>query len=178
MRIVLILTGIMIAAIASAEVYRWVDEDGSVHYSDRPHEGAETVVLPPAQTFKAPVVNRRTKTTADADQQPQPAFEYKSVQIVSPIQEEVLWNTGGQIDVAVRVEPALQPGHQVVLYLDDQAVDGAGQGTQFTLTEVFRGQHKLRAEVRGSAGAKLIESRPVSFTVQQSSLLNPPAGSI
>ena len=34
------------AGAAAQEAYRWVDEDGVVHYSDRPRKGAESIVLP------------------------------------------------------------------------------------------------------------------------------------
>lgn len=39
--------------LATAEVYRWVDEDGEVHYSDRPVQGSESVdvdVPPPGES--------------------------------------------------------------------------------------------------------------------------------
>lgn len=35
-------------SVAHAEVYRWVDKDGRVHFSDRPRAGAETVKIRPA----------------------------------------------------------------------------------------------------------------------------------
>lgn len=45
LRILLI---ILVAGIASAQVYRWVDEEGGVHFGDRPPESAkpEEVILP------------------------------------------------------------------------------------------------------------------------------------
>jgi len=172
MRILLLIAGLIVSAAGAAEVYRWVDADGSVHYSDRPQEGAEKVTLPSAQTFKAPIVNRRPPAVEPADSQP--AVQYQFVEIVRPTQEEVVWNTGGEIDVAIRVEPRLQTGHSLMLFLDGEPVDGLASGkTQITLTEVLRGQHELRAEVRGTGGTKLIESGSVKFTVQQTSLLNP-----
>ena len=179
MRTLLLLAVFMCCSAAAGQVYRWVDADGSVHYSDRPQEGAEKVTLPSAQTFKAPIVNRRRpKTVASSsdnnDPTPEASLQYRKVEIVRPAQEEVLWNTGGQIEVAVSVEPKLQSGHKLQLYLDNQRIDGLEPGgTQFTLQDVFRGQHSLRAEVRGSSGVKLIESLPVKFTVQQTSQLNP-----
>ena len=41
-------------AYAEGETYRWVDERGVVHFSDRPHPGAELVQLRPAQGFAPP----------------------------------------------------------------------------------------------------------------------------
>src|SRR5215813_14419598 len=36
----------------AATVYRWVDEDGVVHYSDQPHPNAEKMQVHAAQTYK------------------------------------------------------------------------------------------------------------------------------
>lgn len=32
---------------AKAEIYRWVDDQGNVHYSDKPHQKAKTVTVQP-----------------------------------------------------------------------------------------------------------------------------------
>ena len=77
---------------------------------------------------------------------------YRTLEIVRPGQEEVLWNTGGQLDVSMRVEPRLQIGHRVSLYLNDQAVEVRPGSLQAQLTEVPRGVHVLRAEVRDRTG--------------------------
>ena len=36
----------------AATVYKWVDENGVVHYSDQPHPNAQKVQLKAAQTYK------------------------------------------------------------------------------------------------------------------------------
>ena len=65
MRVSLLLFSLLTGLSAFAEVFRWVDEDGVVHFSDRPHEGAETVELPKAQTFPAPASSRQRQTTEE-----------------------------------------------------------------------------------------------------------------
>src|ERR1700758_757028 len=37
----------------AATVYKWVDENGIVHYSDQPHPNAQKIGVQPAQTYKA-----------------------------------------------------------------------------------------------------------------------------
>ncbi|WP_297526740.1 DUF4124 domain-containing protein [Thiohalobacter sp.] len=44
----LILAVLAGSAAVRAEVYRWVDENGEVHFSDRPRSGANTVRVPKA----------------------------------------------------------------------------------------------------------------------------------
>ena len=42
-RPILVLFGLLAAASAFAQAYKWVDDDGVTHYSDVPTEGAEEV---------------------------------------------------------------------------------------------------------------------------------------
>ncbi|MGH8399705.1 MAG: DUF4124 domain-containing protein, partial [Gammaproteobacteria bacterium] len=36
------------------QVYKWVDAQGNVHYSDKPHPGAQKVKIAPPQSYSAP----------------------------------------------------------------------------------------------------------------------------
>lgn len=47
MRTVLILAGALLSPLASAEIYRWVDANGSVHFSAQPQPGAERMDVRP-----------------------------------------------------------------------------------------------------------------------------------
>lgn len=175
MRVFILLVVLLAGVGASAEVYRWVDEDGLIHFSDRPHEGAETVVLPQAQSFSAPAVSRRQQIAeAEAETDPSEFDGYKSLRIIRPGQDEVLWNTGGLVDVQVDPEPQLQSGHNIQLFLDGQRVSGlAGGQRTFQLSEVYRGAHSLRAEIHDADGNGLFQSVAITFTVQQTSVQNP-----
>ena len=56
-------------ALAGATVYRWVDDQGVVHYSDQPHANAEKLHVNAAQTYKptgpdtAPAIPRTSRGT-------------------------------------------------------------------------------------------------------------------
>ena len=45
-RAIFVIFGLLAASTALAQAYRWVDDDGITHYSDRPVPGAERVILP------------------------------------------------------------------------------------------------------------------------------------
>jgi len=47
------LTSLVCSLALAATVYKWVDENGIVHYSDQPHPNAQKVGVQPAQTYKA-----------------------------------------------------------------------------------------------------------------------------
>lgn len=160
-----------VLALGGAEVFRWVDADGVVHYSDRPRAGAERLVIESAPATRlAPASPTAPRPVIDE----QGYLPYRSLAIASPEQDEVLWNIEGQLDVAVTVDPPLQAGHTLQLYLDGQPAAMLGPGRSGTrLSEVYRGAHTLEAEVLDPAGASLFRSSPLSFSVRQTSLENP-----
>ena len=160
------------AGAVAAEVWRWVDENGVTHFSDRPHPGAEQVELAPAQTFTAPALPPPRRPAPREAAEPAPA--YSRVTIVSPAAGEMLWNIGGELTVQVALEPQLISGHELRMFLDGNRVEGVPQGpVQFTIGEVWRGEHTLRAAIFDSGGRELASSEAITFYVQQTSIQNP-----
>ena len=157
-----------------AQAYKWVDEDGVVHYSDHPREGAETVVLPthrpptPALSATRPVVLPSRRSASEPPAEESAPFKYEELTIASPAAEETLWNIEGVLNVSLNLQPALQPGHRVRVHFDGnpQMVNG----TSFQLQEVWRGTHNLQAEVLDEKGKLMIRSQPNLFYVQQNAI--------
>lgn len=161
----------MLAASALlAQAYKWTDEDGVIHYSDRPHEGAEEVVLHsggvrPSGVSSPPVQNYRANKDENAEPE---AFKYESLAVVSPASEETLWNIGTVLDVTLEVTPALQSGHKMNVYYDGLPIEVAS--TTFRIEEVYRGAHNLQAEILDRTGRLMIRSEATRFYVQQTSI--------
>ncbi|MBM4220594.1 MAG: DUF4124 domain-containing protein [Gammaproteobacteria bacterium] len=163
------------AASGGAEVFRWVDAEGQVHYSDRPSPGADRVaidVVPPSST---PVAGGSSpERTGSATGPGETAVAYEALSIQAPAQDETLWNIEGQLDVAVAPQPGLQPGHRIQLLLDGQTAEELEPGqTRTRLSDVYRGQHTLLARITDEFGTTLKQSELVTFQVQQPSQQNP-----
>lgn len=182
MRIMVLLLFLAALPAAATQVYRWVDADGQVHYSDQWKPGAEKIQIAESVVFNTPKAasgdsqSGGPASAQDPGQQGKPEQtgpRYESLEIASPAQEEVLWNIEGQLRVSVRVNPSLQPGHGLRLYLDGEAQDLPAGSTQAQLKDVYRGAHTLKAAVVNSAGTVLLESQPRTFMVRQTSLANP-----
>ena len=177
MRTILALVALLAAGAAIAQAYRWVDENGVVHFSDRPVEGAELIQLPAEstrpRTRPAPVAAARTATPAEQPATEPPAvFRYESIEVGAPAPEETLWNIEGVLNVAIRVVPALRQGDQIRVYFDGQERITTAS-TRFTIDEVYRGVHNIQAEVIDSTGQMMTRSLPNRFYVQQNSIANP-----
>ena len=170
-RPILILLALLVGGAALADTYTWTDEEGIVHYSDRPHPGAKRIIIDSPNTSRALARQRAADAATTEDASAAEAgtpIRYESFEIASPGAEETLWNIEGVLNVSLSLTPALQPGHQVRVYFDGnpQIVSG----TSFQLQEVWRGVHNLQAEVLDEAGQMKIRTRPNRFYVQQSTV--------
>ena len=168
-RPIFILLGLAMATGAFAEAYTWTDQQGVVHYSDRPHPGAKTIELGDGNSQRPIPAPRSNAAQPDSEETTAPAsVGYESLEVSSPGAEETLWNIEGTLNVSLTLTPSLRPGHQVRVYFDGapQIVNSAN----FQLQEVYRGVHNLQAEVIDETGKLMIRIRPNRFYVQQNSV--------
>lgn len=150
-------------------VYRTVDADGSVIYSDRPMPGAEPIELPEWPPVPAATPWRPIRKLSPEESIPFPSYE--SVAIASPAPDSAAWYPTGQVTVSVTTQPPLQEGHTLVLYLNGRRV-AENQTTTFQLHNVHRGTHRLEAAVHAHDG-ELRRSETVRFHVLKPSLESP-----
>lgn len=162
---------------AQAQLYRWVDEKGVTHWSDRPVRGAEKIDVPAAQGFTPPPVRERPVAAPTAAPDPQGGpVAYANVEIVRPSSDEAFVNTGGVVDVAASLSPSLAAGHRTWFVLNGQRLDGpAPQATSATIN-ADRGTHTIAIEVADASGSVVASSAPVTFHVRQNSIAQPPVG--
>jgi hypothetical protein len=159
---------------SAADVWKWVDEKGITHYSDQPVPGATRI-----EVRTGNVAESRSPQPDVSESQPAPAAptNYRVLEITQPQNGQSVINTGGQINVVIRVEPTIQPTHRVSLYLDGRMVTGfARNALVYTLTEVPRGTHNVNAVITDETGRTLRESPPVEFIMRQESIAQPPVG--
>jgi Domain of unknown function (DUF4124) len=187
MRTALILLLAIAATSAHADtktVWKWVDERGVTHYSDQPVPGATQVQLNVGTSSRPrPSAEPSAPSAPSAPQQPAASTAastervYRNFEIWKPLREETIANTGGVVQVNVRVDPALNPQHRLSLYLDGKLVEGFPRNTtDFELKEVARGMHSVVAIILDPAGTKVQETSPIVFHVRQESVANPPVG--
>ena len=158
------------AAVLAATVYKWVDENGVVHYSDQPHPNAEKVQVQAPQTYSAGQYNVSPPPSPDASA---PAAAYAGCAIVAPPDQQEFSNIE-QLNIAVRIEPQLHGGDQIFITVDGAAVNGgAPVGNNFTLSPIDRGMHTIQALVRDANGQLMCQSPTVTINVHKASIANP-----
>lgn len=163
-----LLPGSALADNGHTTVYKWVDAQGVVHYSDQPHPNAQKLEVRGAQTFSALPLPQASSTPAPAPTEPSgPAYE--SCSIAQPADQQMLMNVYHATAV-VQTSPQLRPGDQVHLFVDGKQIQGSGNSFSFP---VFRGQHSVQAVIEDSTGQIVCETSSVTFFVHQPSVQNP-----
>lgn len=172
MRLIVALLVLSVTANAAAAIYKWVQPDGSVIYSDRaPDKNTAPTELPALQEIKIPPPPPPSPAeTSNSQSDQSQRTEYKTFVIAEPADQSTFRNNAGQVTVKLDLEPALQAGDVVSIMLDGNKI-GEGKSTVLSLSNVDRGTHILEAAVKNSQGDTLISAGPVSFTLQRTSLL-------
>jgi hypothetical protein len=156
---------------AHAQTYRWVDKNGTVHYSDRPQPGAQQVDLPKAQTYRSPPSASAAPSGVGAASGVGPQA---SCAIIVPSSEQTFVNQS-----SVTVSYRGPSGATATLLLNGQPSGGTSSAGSIRVDQIARGTYQAVVAFAGdSPGTELCRTAPVTFHVRQASLLSParPAG--
>ncbi len=182
------LIGILLAVSTPAtvlgKIYKSINPDGSIAYSDQPRKDATVVDLlpePPPPPAKAPVAPPAAAAPAPTGTPPapgataeQPAFTgYTSFAILTPENDSTVRENSGSVAVILSIEPVLytEGGHKISLLMDGKPVLEGLTAPQIQLANVDRGTHTIEAQVFDSTGALLATSNPVTFHLKRISTL-------
>lgn len=146
-------------------VYKWTDSSGDVHFSDKPHPGAEKIDLPEVQTFSAPPVEKNTGVPSSSPDIKD--VNYKKISIIQPADQATIRNNQGMVSVIVQIEPELQVGDKLQLIYDGTAVGEPQKQPLFSLKDVYRGSHTISVQVLDKKGKVLGTSQTVTFFMHQ-----------
>ena len=158
------------AATGTTTIYRWVDAQGVVHFSDAPQPGAQQLHIAPAQTYTAPATQAGP---APPEVLSAPVLTYEACTIAQPMPEQSFYAPEA-VPVSVQLAPSLRSGDRVSVSVDGKELAPAdGSGLNYQVDSPDRGAHTLSLEVRDARGRKVCSAQSVTFYVQRPSLLSP-----
>lgn len=161
---------------AQTAVYRYVDKNGDVTFSDKRKAGGDAIEVAPIQTYAPPARKPATPpaqvrgVTQSDPQKLLRAANYTRFEIVSPSTNEVLRSNAGNVAVGVRIEPELAPGNTIQFVVDGKSFGGASRNTVKTLSNVDRGTHTLSARVLNETGKTLATTPAMTFHLFRASI--------
>jgi len=155
-----------------AEIYRWVDKDGVVIYSDKPQQGAEHIKMPTLETYDSSNV-RSGNTSSSSSDKTDKGKQYTNFKILSPVADSTVRNNAGKVALIMQLEPKLNAGHKIFIIFDGQRLNVPGLRHSFTALD--RGAHTISAEIVDASGSQLAVADEIIFYVQRFSKLSPAA---
>ncbi len=171
---------------ANEEVYKSVDEQGNVTFTDQAEEGAEAVEVKPTNTVTLPEVPPliedpldTQEETAETEEKVSRTGYYKKLEILYPEQDlsirDIELPTSLDIRVALQPELLADEGHGFRYY-----INGAMNAELTTLSvmrveDLYRGAYMIKVIVVDEDNQQLIESETVEFAIHQNSVLTNPS---
>jgi hypothetical protein len=151
---------------SESPIYKTVQDDGTVIYSDRAVSGSTSVsllgtsVIMSSPATAQPVATQASNTLA-------PVIEYR-VAVLSPLPEATIRDNLGRLDILVEVIPKKTGKFQLVI--NNQIVKTQSKG-KFVLENVARGAHSIEVHFFDNSGKILASSKPQSLFMHQASAL-------
>lgn len=164
---------------AGAEIYKWVDAQGTTHYSDKPVRNAKKADLPGLQgldqqkTQNVDLFNGVGSGNASSTNQSENPSGPPSIALTRPLSGETFRDGRGLVATQVAVSPELSAEQALIYYLDGTATPvSPTQNTAIQLEGVPRGEHQISVAVV-SAGKEIVRSPPVVFYMQPPAAISP-----
>jgi hypothetical protein len=160
MRTVLVLIIFMLASICSAEVYKTVDKDGNIVYSDNPKsDKAEKIELRELNT----VPSASPSYSPDPSNSAEPQQIRYQIEVISPRDNVIIPVSQRDLAIAVNLDQPLQAGHLLVYFMNGELVEETIM-TNILIKDVARMSHKITVEAIDENGQSLGISTPVTVT--------------
>ena len=153
-----------------AEIYRGVDEEGNVFYSDKEQPNTELIPTPAPNTIIMPKLEAKTPAAAEVEKKD---ASYKSFSITTPANNAAVRDNAGNLSVSLSIDPALNKknGDAIRLTIDNRVVTAKTTSLTVNIPNVDRGSHSLKAELVNKAG-QVIRSSSVQFQMLRFSTLH------
>jgi len=193
----LTLAAIIASGTLAAQVYKVVDENGNVTYTDQPpSDGSAPMVLPDVSVVEGDDVAEAAEAASDAEPEADAEAgdleaaadpdaevvvektprelrqEFRDFRILSPGKDETFWGTSNTVVVSWGASAAYEPGMSVSVVVNGETHDASPTGN-LSLT-LDRGEHKVHAVLLDHRGRRIVTTNAVTFYIKQASArINP-----
>ena len=167
---------LMLSAPGYGEIFRTVDAEGNITYTDQPLTATDQRVI--SETVDLPKPNTFEDTTPYERWEPESATEDNNevsytLLIVSPGHEQAIRENAGNVVIRTRINPDLAEGHRARLELNGTLTGDPVEGGSIYLNNLPRGTHRARLVVENENGRRVAESGESVFHLQRFSQLSP-----
>ena len=154
-----------------AGLYKHVDKDGTVTYTDKPASAKQEEFQPPEisniETPPAPAPGTVFKRRESAAHK----TRYEAVTLIDPKHNSTIRDAQGKVTLQFSLTPPLDQaaGHKLVIFMDAKELVSLDQSTSHTLSNVDRGTHVVYGEIHDPKGRVVTRGKQSSFHMKRQS---------
>ena len=175
--LVLLLALLTTSVDVNAKIYKSVDAEGRVVFTDiPPKDDQQSVEVETYNTYTPATPIATPESEAEVEEPVEDvAPSYTSLRITAPSDDEPVRENAGNVTISVTSTPALDTsrGHTLQVLLDD-VVMANGEGNSLSLTNVDRGTHSVIVQIVDAQGEIKITSEAVTFHMLRHSIRKQP----
>ena len=151
---------------AEEKIYRLVDKNGKVIFSDKPIDGLTVQAV----KLKEPSVVKMVPSAPLPEAQPAAKAVHYSISVSTPEPDATIRNNQGRVEINAQVSPVVQGRYSLTF---NQQILFSNNGS-FVLTELPRGEHNYQISFINNKG-KVLASSPNRrvFLHKASALIKP-----
>ncbi|RUR08274.1 DUF4124 domain-containing protein [Legionella sp. km772] len=157
----------LITCAVPAQVYKWTDSQGVVHFSDTPHSGAETINNIQTQSYSTPAPTTSATMPAISNEGGKNKKVYSKIAILQPKDQATIRNNQGYVVVFTEVLPKLFPGNKLQIIFDGKAQGDPQESLMFQLNGIYRGTHTIAVQIVDENGDVIKTSPRVVIYMQR-----------
>ncbi len=156
----LLLSLLCCASIAHAGLYKGLDEEGNVTYSDKPSDNSEQFTPPTITVIDATKVPPKKEEVVEEETT---ETSYTKFKITAPKNDQTIWNNP-DLMVSLQLTPALDTaaGHTTWLLMDGKPLIKKSRSLLLPIGRADRGEHSLQAQVRNKKGKIIKRTKKVT----------------
>ena len=145
------------------KLYRVIDKNGRISYSDTPSPGAEEIVMQevPSINIKSPKIEIEEVEVRDRSN----TDHYTTIEFLNLQPDGVVRNNGGVAILTASLQPALSNGHFLKFYIDGKLIGQQQKELSVTAKNVEYGPHTASYIVVSANGTKVQQSETVKFNL-------------
>lgn len=173
----ILLVALLLCAVSSAalsQVYKVVDKDGNVTYTDTaPKDGTKPLELQPLSVIETPDYSTPARNANNPVEKGKSframRSQYKDFAITSPQQEESVFAQQQNVTIQWATKAPLLDGMQVNISIDGRT-QPATESKSISVPPMDRGEHTIGASLVDGNGKVIANAATVTFYVKQPNL--------
>jgi len=160
-----------LAQLSHAEIYREIDKEGNVSFTDRNSTKADQLNLPPANIIKSTPQTSNDTDNRSSLKQVNDRTQYE-LNIISPVQNENIRSDIGNITLDWATQPPLDinENYTYSIFVDQQPLVQNLRSASYMLENINRGSHKIQITLEDEDGITVSKSTELTIHLHRFSI--------